>query len=89
MPNAIPRRVRELGASPAMALSHVRRMLGHIRVLRLERCINHADALGLARLPALVLLVLTVESRLPVFAQQLPNDLMDAERGTTIKRPAH
>ena len=52
-PEDIPRRVRELGASAAMALSHVRRMSGNAHVVRLERRVNHADARRLARLLAL------------------------------------
>lgn len=79
-PNEIPRRVRELGASAAVALSHVRRMSGHAHVVQLERRMRHADARRLARLLAADPRVQSVEPDLRVFAQQLPNDPMFAQQ---------
>jgi serine protease len=76
----IPRRVHELGASAAMALSHVRRMSGNAHVVRLERRMSHGDARKLARLLALDPRVQAAEPDLRVFAQQLPNDPMFAQQ---------
>lgn len=79
-PDDIPRRVRELGASAAVLLSHVRRMSGHAHVVQLERRMRHADARRLARLLAADPRVKSVEPDLRVFAQQLPNDPMFAQQ---------
>jgi serine protease len=79
-PDDMPRRVREVGASAAMALSHVRSMSGNAHVVRLERRMGHADARRLARLLALDPRVQAVEPDLRVFAQQLPNDPMFAQQ---------
>ena len=79
-PDDMPRRVHELGASAAMALSHVRRMSGNAHVVQLERRMSHADARRMARLLALDPRVQAVEPDLRVFAQQLPNDPMFAQQ---------
>ena len=79
-PDEIPRRVREIGASAAVVLSHVRRMSGNAHVVRLERRMRHADARRLARLLAADPRVQSVEPDLRVFAQQLPNDPMFAQQ---------
>lgn len=79
-PDEMPRRVRELGASAAVALSHVRTMSGNAHVVRLERRLRHADARRLAMLLASDPRVESVEPDLRVFAQQLPNDPMFAQQ---------
>ena len=79
-PNEVPRRVREVGASAAVALSHVRRMSGNGHVVRLEQRLRRADARRLATLLASDPRVESVEPDLRVFAQQLPNDPMFAEQ---------
>jgi serine protease len=79
-PDELPRRVREVGASAAVALSHVRRMSGNAQVVRLERRMRPADARRLARLLASDPRVQNVEPDLRIFAQQLPNDPMFAQQ---------
>jgi serine protease len=79
-PDEMPRRVRDVGASAAVALSHVRRMSGNAHVVRLERRMRHADARWLARLLAADPRVQNVEPDLRIFAQQLPNDPMFAQQ---------
>lgn len=79
-PNEIPRRVREVGASAAVALSHVRRMSGNGHVVRLEHRLRRADARRLAALLASDPRVQSVEPDLRIFAQQLPNDPMFAQQ---------
>lgn len=79
-PDEIPRRVREVGASAAVALSHMRKMSGNAHVVQLERRMRHADARRLARLLAADPRVHSVEPDLRVFAQQLPNDPMFAQQ---------
>jgi serine protease len=79
-PADMPRRVREIGASAAVALSHVRQMSGNAHVVRLERRLRHADAHALARLLAADPRVQSVEPDLRVLAQQLPNDPMFAQQ---------
>jgi serine protease len=79
-PDEIPRRVREIGASAAVVLSHVRKMSGNAHVVHLERRMRHADARRLARLLAADPRVQSVEPDLRVFAQQLPNDPMFAQQ---------
>jgi serine protease len=76
----MPRRVREVGASAAMALSHVRTMSGNAHVVRLERRMSRADAHRIARLLALDPRVQAVEPDLRVLAQQIPNDPMFAQQ---------
>ena len=79
-PNEIPRRVRDVGASAAVALSHVRRMSGNGHVVRLEQRLRRADARRLATLLASDPRVQSVEPDLRIFAQQLPNDPMFAQQ---------
>lgn len=79
-PDEIPRRVREVGASAAVVLSHVRKMSGNAHVVHLERRMRHADARRLARLLAADPRVQSVEPDLRIFAQQLPNDPMFAQQ---------
>lgn len=79
-PDEMPRRVREVGASAAVALSHVRKMSGNAHVVQLDRRMRHADARRLAKLLAADPRVQSVEPDLRVFAQQLPNDPMFAQQ---------
>ena len=76
----IPRRVRDVGASAAVALAHVRQMSGDAHVVRLDRRMRRADVHALARLLAADPRVQNVEPDLRVFAQQLPNDPMFAQQ---------
>jgi len=79
-PADMPRRVRDVGASAAVELSHVRQMSGNAHVVRLEKRMHRADAHALARRLAADPRVQNVEPDLRIFAQQLPNDPMFAQQ---------
>ena len=76
----IAERVRGVGASSAVLLTHLREMSGNSHVVKLAQKLKHSDVEALARRLAADPNVLSVEPDKRVYAQRLPNDPMYAQQ---------
>ena len=78
--NDIANRIRGVGASSAVLLTHLREMSGNSHVVKLPQKLRKSEVDALARRLAADPNVLSVESDKRVFPQRIPNDPMYAQQ---------
>ena len=76
----IARRIKEVGASSAVGLTHLREMSGNSHVVKIPQKLKHFDANAIARRLESNPSVASAEPDKPMHHQQLPNDPMYAQQ---------